>query len=75
MDSVDILGIMVNLFALLALVGTLVLYIYFRRDRVLCETTQSPFCPSISCPCDPQDSPAYGYASRDNNGQTEYAYT
>jgi hypothetical protein len=48
-----------------AIIYTLIYAYVFLEEIKLCETSQSPFCYTIACPCDNEsNAPCFGYASR-----------
>lgn len=60
----DIIGIGINIVMLIIL--GFVLFLYLRSRKTYNETisTQSGFCPLITCPCDDPDSACLQYAYR-----------
>lgn len=60
---VSIAGIVINVLMLLIIIGLIIAGVVYNNDLNTCKTQQSPFCYTIQCPCDDQNTgPCFGYA-------------
>lgn len=69
---VSVTGILMNVMMLILIIIVLFLGLGAQTNLNNCLNTESPFCFSVQCPCDPRDpdnpalftAPCFGYASR-----------
>jgi len=62
--EVSIAGIIVNIILLIIIVILIIVGLRIRADLQECQTVQSPYCPTVQCPCDAGAAPCGGYAIR-----------
>ena len=61
--AVSIAGIIINIIMLLIIIGLIITGVVFNGEAKTCENSQSPFCYTITCPCDnTTQGPCFGYA-------------
>lgn len=70
--GVSITGIILNIIILIVIIILIILGFNFNRQVNECESVQSPFCYTITCPCDDTtEPPCFGFAKMPgpNDGQ------
>ena len=63
--AVSVTGIIINIIMLLIIIALVIAGFIYQGELNTCENTQSPFCYTITCPCDdPSTGPCGQYAKR-----------
>jgi hypothetical protein len=63
--AVNVYGIVINIVMIIVILIMVVLGLMFNTSLKNCETEQSPYCYTITCPCDDDTKgPCFGYATK-----------